>query len=66
MTAAELIADLRANRGQATSGPFVGRPVLILDCGANVDQRPEWLVQFACMGAAYMEAVHGVERPEEE
>jgi deazaflavin-dependent oxidoreductase (nitroreductase family) len=25
-----LIADLRANRGQATSGPFVGRPVLIL------------------------------------
>src|SRR5439155_231439 len=29
---------------------------------ANVDQRPEWLVQFAYMGAAYMEAVHGVGR----
>ena len=26
----QLIADLRAHRGQATSGPFVGRPVLIL------------------------------------
>jgi deazaflavin-dependent oxidoreductase (nitroreductase family) len=25
-----LIDDLRAHRGQATSGPFVGRPVLIL------------------------------------
>ena len=42
--------------------PIPGRPVLILDCGANVDSRPEWLVQFAYMGAAYMEAVHGVKR----
>jgi phosphate acyltransferase len=43
--------------------PVPGRPVLLLDCGANVDSRPEWLVQFAYMGAAYMEAVYGVERP---
>ena len=43
--------------------PVPGHPVLILDCGANVDSRPEWLVQFAYMGAAFMEAVHGVERP---
>jgi glycerol-3-phosphate acyltransferase PlsX len=43
--------------------PIPGRAVLILDCGANVDSRPEWLVQFAYMGAAYMGAVHGVERP---
>lgn len=42
--------------------PIPGRPVLILDCGANVDTRPEWLVQFAYMGAAYTEAVHGVSR----
>jgi deazaflavin-dependent oxidoreductase (nitroreductase family) len=27
----DLVADLRANAGQATSGPFVGRPVLILN-----------------------------------
>ena len=43
--------------------PVPGRPVLLLDAGANVESRPEWLVQFAYMGAAYMEAVHGVERP---
>lgn len=42
--------------------PVPGRPVLLLDAGANVENRPEWLVQFAHMGAAYMEAVHGVER----
>jgi len=42
--------------------PIPGRPALILDCGANIDSRPEWLVQFAYMGAAFMEAVHGVER----
>jgi glycerol-3-phosphate acyltransferase PlsX len=43
--------------------PVPGRSVLILDSGANVDSRPEWLVQFAYMGAAFMEAVHGIERP---
>ena len=42
--------------------PIPGRPVLMLDCGANVDSRPEWLVQFAYMGAAFMEVVHGVGR----
>ena len=42
--------------------PVPGRPVLLLDAGANVENRPEWLVQFAYMGAAYLEAVHGVER----
>jgi glycerol-3-phosphate acyltransferase PlsX len=42
--------------------PVPGRPVLLLDAGANVESRPEWLVQFAHMGAAYMEAVHGVAR----
>ena len=42
--------------------PVPGRAVLLLDAGANVENRPEWLVQFAHMGAAYMEAVHGVKR----
>ena len=37
--------------------------VLLLDVGASVEVRPEHLVQFAYMGAAFMEAVHGVERP---
>jgi glycerol-3-phosphate acyltransferase PlsX len=43
--------------------PLPGKPVLLLDAGANVDVRPEYLVQFAYMGAAFMEAVHGVARP---
>jgi glycerol-3-phosphate acyltransferase PlsX len=43
--------------------PVPGGPVLLLDCGANVEVRPEHLVQFAYMGTAFMEAVHGVERP---
>ena len=42
--------------------PVPGRPVLLLDAGANVESRAEWLVQFAYMGAAYMEGVHGVTR----
>jgi glycerol-3-phosphate acyltransferase PlsX len=43
--------------------PIPGRPTLLLDAGANTEVRPEQLVQFAYMGAAFMEAVHGVERP---
>ena len=43
--------------------PVPGRPTLLLDVGANVEVRPEHLVQFAYMGAAFMEAVHGLERP---
>jgi len=42
--------------------PIPGRAVLLLDAGANVASRPEWLIQFAHMGAAYVEAVHGVKR----
>lgn len=36
---------------------------LLIDCGANVDARPEHLVQFARMGAIYMEKVVGVKNP---
>jgi glycerol-3-phosphate acyltransferase PlsX len=38
-------------------------PTLLLDSGANIDARTEYLVQFAYMGSVYMEAVHGVDRP---
>ena len=30
---------------------------LLIDCGANVDARPNHLVQFAQMGSIYMEHV---------
>jgi glycerol-3-phosphate acyltransferase PlsX len=43
--------------------PVPGAPVLLLDVGANVEVRPEHLVQFALMGAAFSRAVLGVERP---
>lgn len=38
-------------------------PVLLLDCGANVTVQPDFLVQFATMGSAYMKAVYGLESP---
>ncbi len=43
--------------------PTAGEPSLLLDCGANVDIKPEVLVQFAEMGSIYMEAVCGVNNP---
>ncbi|MCR5487817.1 MAG: phosphate acyltransferase PlsX [Lachnospiraceae bacterium] len=36
---------------------------LLVDCGANVDARPSHLLQFAKMGAIYMEHVLGVKNP---
>jgi glycerol-3-phosphate acyltransferase PlsX len=43
--------------------PVPGNPVLFLDVGANVEVRAQHLVQFAFLGAAFSEAVLGVERP---
>ena len=43
--------------------PVPGAPFLLLDAGANVEVRPEHLVQFAHMGAAFMESVVGVADP---
>lgn len=36
---------------------------LLIDCGANVDCKPEYLVQFGMMGTAYMQGVMGLENP---
>ncbi len=36
---------------------------LLIDCGANVDAKPENLVQFAQMGSIYYENVMGVKNP---
>lgn len=40
-----------------------GGNVCLIDCGANVDCRPEYLVQFALMGTAYMRTVYGIRSP---
>ncbi len=44
--------------------PLRHRSSILVDTGANVDCQPDWLVQFALMGAVYMERVQGIERPE--
>ncbi len=47
----------------ATVWPALNGPSVLLDSGANVDCRPEWLVQFGIMGSAYARAALGIERP---
>jgi phosphate acyltransferase len=43
--------------------PVPGKAVLFLDVGANAEVRAQHLVQFAFLGAAFSEAVLGVDRP---
>jgi phosphate acyltransferase len=43
--------------------PAPRAPFLLLDAGANTEVRPEHLVQFAHMGAAFVEVVLRVDRP---
>lgn len=47
----------------ATVWPALNGPTVLLDSGANVDCRPEWLAQFGMMGSAYAHAVLGIARP---
>ena len=48
----------------ATLLPVPGRPMLLVDAGANTDCQPKWIVQFAMMGSAYMRRVMNVSDPE--
>jgi glycerol-3-phosphate acyltransferase PlsX len=38
-------------------------PTTLLDCGANADCQPEWLVQFAVLGTVYARECFGIQRP---
>jgi len=40
-----------------------GGKTLLIDCGANVDCKPEYLQQFAIMGSIYVKAMLGIENP---
>ena len=42
---------------------FEDKKTLLIDCGANVDSKPEYLLQFAIMGSIYVKAMRGVENP---
>ncbi|MEU9891816.1 phosphate acyltransferase PlsX [Sphaerisporangium sp. NPDC051011] len=59
---------LRAQQGvlrPAITVPLPTRPhpTVLLDAGATADVKPEILVQFAHLGAAYAETALGIERP---
>lgn len=43
--------------------PSLLKPTVVLDCGANVDEKPATLVHFAICGSVYAEAVLGRESP---
>jgi len=48
----------------ATPIPVLGgTPTVMLDAGANAECNPEWLVQFAQMGAVYARDRFGIEHP---
>jgi glycerol-3-phosphate acyltransferase PlsX len=40
-----------------------GKPITLVDVGANADCKPEWLAQFALMGSVYAERALGFTRP---
>ncbi len=40
-----------------------GKQVLLIDCGANVDCKPQMLLQFAEMGHAFMNSVYKIDKP---
>ena len=65
---ASAIFDLHRIRGikrpaLAVMYPAAPAPVLLIDNGANTDPTPENLVQFAQMGATYVERVWGIQNP---
>lgn len=59
-----LVRRIRGIRraGIATVLPFA-TPVLLMDCGANLEVLPEDLEQFAFMGSLYMEKIYGLDSP---
>ena len=64
-------ALLRMGRIKGVARPAIATPIpvpgttptVMLDAGANAEVQPEWLVQFAQMGAAFFTARYGDDRP---
>lgn len=65
-------ALLRMGRIKGVSRPAIATPIprpggstptVLLDAGANAECQPEWLVQFAQMGAVYASARYGIAAP---
>ncbi len=49
--------------GFAPVMPTLEGNMMLVDCGANVECKPQMLLQFAIMGSIYMEKVMGVKNP---
>lgn len=72
-TGAAMAASLlRMKRLSGVARPAIATPLplpdqdrvnVLLDAGANAECQPEWLVQFAQMGAAFQRVRFGVEKP---
>ncbi|MDR0841169.1 MAG: phosphate acyltransferase PlsX [Christensenellaceae bacterium] len=63
-------ATFIVRRIQGVKRPALGMPLpsltgqtMLMDCGANVDCKPSYLVQFAVMSSAYLTQVLGVQNP---
>jgi glycerol-3-phosphate acyltransferase PlsX len=64
-------ALLRMGRVRGVARPAIatpipdpsGSPTVLLDAGANAECQPEWLAQFATMGAVYARERYGRARP---
>jgi glycerol-3-phosphate acyltransferase PlsX len=61
------VALIRLRTIEGIARPAIGAvlpgrfgPVVLCDAGANVDCKPEWLVQFGLMGSAYARAALGI------
>lgn len=66
LTAATLTVKRIKGVRRAAFGPVVptkGGSTVLIDCGANVDCTPEYLLQFGYMGSFYSSKVLGVENP---
>ena len=67
LTGATLIVKRVKGVRRAAMGPAmpnkVGGKTVILDCGANAECTPEFLLQFGLMGSLYAKKTFGVENP---
>lgn len=66
LTGATLIVKRIRGIRRAAMGPVLpngGKGVVLIDCGANVECTPEYLLQFAFMGSFYAEKILGCEKP---
>ncbi len=66
LTGATLIVKRVRGIRRAAMAPAIpnnGNGVLLMDCGANVECTPQYLLQFAYMGSFYARSIMGYEKP---